>query len=282
MKKNFLIQIVLVLAVLFIIIFLYLQPKTVLESDIVDSQNVQQVDENSFYEFLISEADKYGEEVINYNNTLLENIEKNSDIKDSVKLNYNRLIQFWEMNNFAPLISYYEEQLLYFLNGEVDSLYFADEYFDASRGVSEELKTELFKKSILYYQSVDQDSLDSDRLMNYAICLVESGSNPMQGIGILNNIAQKEPENYKVQLNLGYFSVKSGQFDKAESRFLKVLEINPDFSEAYLYLGDVAETIKDYDKAIEYYTKYKNTLSNQKIAEEVEKYINQIKVKKKN
>jgi predicted Zn-dependent protease len=282
LKKNKLFQLILIFGVLLIIIFLYLQPKTVLKSETVDIQNNQQEDNNQFYSFLISEAAKYGEEALNFNNSLFEKT-KSSKNNDSIKSNYNNLIQFWEMNNFAPLVSYYEEQLLFFLDGKIDSLYFADEYFSASKGASEELKQKLFLRASEYYNSVDEleANLSTDQLMNYAICLVETGTNPMQGIGILNNISQREPENYKVQLNLGYFSVKSGQFDKAEQRFLNVLEIEPKFVEAYLYLGDVAETVKDYDKAIKYYTLYKNSLSNEKIALEVEKYIDQLRSKSK-
>jgi Tfp pilus assembly protein PilF len=59
-------------------------------------------------------------------------------------------------------------------------------------------------------------------------------------------------------VNLGYFAIKSGQFDKAEERFNKVLEVDPTYIDAYLYLADMHEKQQKPDLAIASLKEYKN------------------------
>jgi Tfp pilus assembly protein PilF len=96
----------------------------------------------------------------------------------------------------------------------------------------------------------------------------------MQGIGILKGIEQKDPKNIKALINLGYFSIKSGQFKKAEQRFNQVLEIDDTYAQAYLYLADLHERQKKYESAIVDLENFKSLISNedQKV-KEVDAYI---------
>ena len=63
------------------------------------------------------------------------------------------------------------------------------------------------------------------------------GENPMEGILKLRELAENNPNNVEAQYNLGLLSIQSGQFDRAVSRFEKVIEIEPANIEAYFYLG---------------------------------------------
>jgi len=74
-------------------------------------------------------------------------------------------------------------------------------------------------------QKMDSIDPDSVRLQN-AIQLVE-GPNPMEGITILRELIAKDSNNVDAHYYLGLFSVRSGQMDKAMSRFRKVLDLRP-------------------------------------------------------
>jgi tetratricopeptide (TPR) repeat protein len=70
--------------------------------------------------------------------------------------------------------------------------------------------------------TTDPDSL---KLME-GIELV-NGPNPMEGITMLRELIEKDSNNVDAQYYLGLFSVKSGQIEKAEERFAKVLALRP-------------------------------------------------------
>ena len=101
----------------------------------------------------------------------------------------------------------------------------------------------------------------------------------MKGITLLKEIEKTDSSNVKLQLTFAFFSVKSGQIDKAIKRFNKVLEIDPLFIEAYLHLADAYEKQGDKNKNIEMLTKYANLTEDAMAKQEVLKYIEQLKSK---
>jgi tetratricopeptide (TPR) repeat protein len=119
---------------------------------------------------------------------------------------------------------------------------------------------------------------DLEIQVDLGVCLIEGstflGTPPMEGIGILKKVEQKDPNNIKALINLGYFAIKSGQFEKAEQRFNQVLKIDSEYAEAYLYLADLHERQKNYETAIADLENFKSIISDdQKKVDEVDAYI---------
>ena len=56
--------------------------------------------------------------------------------------------------------------------------------------------------------------------------------NPMEGIGPIREVVQRDPDNLYAQMILGLGGMKSGQFDKAIERFKIVVDKQPDNLEA--------------------------------------------------
>jgi tetratricopeptide (TPR) repeat protein len=154
----------------------------------------------------------------------------------------------------------------------------ADRYFFASSYSQDHLRGHIYELAISAYEAVLRKNPESSEAkINLAVCYVESSGQPMKGISILKEILEKDPDNLKAHLNLGYFSVKSGQFDKAIERFEKVLQINPSYTEAYIYLGDVYEAQGEIDRAIEYYSRYAENVENPTLKAGAENYIKKLK-----
>lgn len=114
------------------------------------------------------------------------------------------------------------------------------------------------------------ESLDAKT--GVATCYVEGSENPMQGITMLREVVQVEPENVNANLNLGLFSMRSGQFDKAIGRFETVVKKKPS-AENYALLAEAFEQNGQKDKAIQALTKAKEYVIDPQIIAGIDAYI---------
>lgn len=80
-----------------------------------------------------------------------------------------------------------------------------------------------------------------------ALTYVES-PNPMQGITMLRQVLEQDPENVLALQSIGQMSIRTGQWDKAVGRFEKLTKINPNDSQAWYFLGT---SYKNLGKATE-------------------------------
>jgi tetratricopeptide (TPR) repeat protein len=125
-------------------------------------------------------------------------------------------------------------------------------------------KTDWFARSrTCFEKAVKLAPEDLDIQVDLGVCLMEGstflGTPPMEGIGML--------------INLGYFGIKSGQYEKAEGRFNQVIAIDKTYAEAYLYLADLHERQKLYKKAIADLENFKSLIDDPKKVNEVDDYI---------
>ncbi|MDQ3193348.1 MAG: tetratricopeptide repeat protein [Bacteroidota bacterium] len=188
------------------------------------------------------------------------------------------LVHLWELNKNPAAAAIYALQKAEIASSLENWLGAAERFFYAARFADNHLKHHVYNQAIRSYEEVLKLQPENvDAKINLAVCYVENSVDPMKGIGLLREVLANDSLNVKAHLNLGYFSVKSGQFDKAIERFEKVIEINPDYVEAYLYLGDVYETKGDNEKAIKYYEKYKDEVKNPSLSAEIGNYIEKLK-----
>ncbi|MDA0728238.1 MAG: hypothetical protein O3B70_01340 [Bacteroidetes bacterium] len=84
-----------------------------------------------------------------------------------------------------------------------------------------------------------------------------NGSNPMEGIMELRELADGNPPNLDAVFMLGQFSIQSGQLDKARQRFTQVVDANPTRVDAHWELamldleeGFLEEAVEGFDLCI--------------------------------
>jgi tetratricopeptide (TPR) repeat protein len=113
-----------------------------------------------------------------------------------------------------------------------------DAYYEAFNfTVDQSKRKSLGEKAREYYQRVlDENSSLLDVKSKLAMTHV-AGSNPMQGITMLREVLEEDPNNQLAIYNLGMLSINSGQLEKAIERFELLKELDPDKPEAYFYLG---------------------------------------------
>lgn len=105
---------------------------------------------------------------------------------------------------------------------------------------------------------------------------VNDGAAPMQGIALLREVVAKDPDNIPANLNLGLFSMKSGQFEKALGRFNTVIKQKPDF-ETYFYLAESYKQLGRKKEAISAYEKCKELMPDPVFGQRIDQYIKELK-----
>ncbi|MCC8424475.1 M48 family metallopeptidase [Mucilaginibacter sp. UR6-11] len=108
------------------------------------------------------------------------------------------------------------------------------------------------------------------------VAYVNGGASPMQGIALLREVVAQDPDNINANLNLGLFSMKSGQFDKAVQRFKTVIAHKPDF-ESYFYLAETYKQLGQKPEAIAAYEKCKQMMPNPVFGQRIDQYIKELK-----
>ncbi len=111
-----------------------------------------------------------------------------------------------------------------------------------------------------------------------AVVMVQS-ENPMQGIMMLREILDENPDQIDVHWHLAHFSVQSGQFDIAVERFAKVIELDADgvFPDARFYLGKTYATLEKNQEAIQEFELYLKLASDSTVKKRVEEFIFELK-----
>ena len=190
---------------------------------------------------------------------------------------------FWASINNAGLSAYFVEKLA-LKDGKVESWYnSAFRYLMASRN-SDKMGEKLYftRKAINAFSKVlELDPSNLEAKANLGVCYVEGsqvlGTQPMQGVLLLKEVLEKDSKNITALINLGYFSIQSGQYEKAIERFNQVLEFKPDYIDAYIYLADTYQRMGKKSEAIKVLETLKSKNKNPEIETNVNEFIQELK-----
>ena len=81
-----------------------------------------------------------------------------------------------------------------------------------------------------------------------ALSNIQNGESPeaqMKGILQMRSLADKNPENADLQWNMGLFSMQSGQYEKAVTRFEKVIRLDAQRLNAYMQMAVSYAALQD-------------------------------------
>ena len=134
----------------------------------------------------------------------------------------------------------------------------------------------LINKAIYSYKkALDLNPKSLNAQTGLGVAYVTGTKNPMQGIQLLLGVVKVEPKNLKANMNLGMFSMKSGQFQKAIERFKTVIEVNAT-PEAWFYLGTSYENLDMKSEAILAYQKSKELAADPSLSNFVDRKIKEL------
>lgn len=158
----------------------------------------------------------------------------------------------------------------------------AEDLLKAARFIQDASKGVLYTEAIRAFEEalkINPDNLSVKTGLGTAMVETSTltGSAPMQGIGVLREVLAKDSGFVEAHLQLGLFSLTSRQFDKAIERFSKVLMLDTSRIDMYVYLGDTYASMGNKDKAIENFEKYKSRISDTLIINNINSYIKNLK-----
>ncbi|MFY0600912.1 MAG: tetratricopeptide repeat protein [Cyclobacteriaceae bacterium] len=238
-------QIIVIIVGVLLVIFLYQLPRVAVENDVITDVMP--------HELNVSDADN--EVIISLRNQIgsSSSKEKSINFADSLASVYLKYQLVDSAEAYARLV----------LN--LDSSFFGRYragmiYYKAFQTASDEKKAAGLgsKTRDILERLMLEDSSNMSLRNKFAMTLVVS-ENPMQGIMMLREILEQEPENREAIFNLGLLAIRSGQMDRARDRFIKLIEMNESDHEAHFYLGVVyvetgesAEGIKTFKRYLEF------------------------------
>jgi tetratricopeptide (TPR) repeat protein len=190
---------------------------------------------------------------------------------------HKKLAQQWDDVNLASPASLYYEMIAEEVPTFDSWLKAGDRFTDAYQQSMDSLvQPALVQKAISSYQKADKIKPNTLEVKTgLGIAYVTGTPNPMQGITLLLDVVKQDPKNLKANLNLGLFSMKSGQFDKAVERFKTVIAITPS-AEAWFYLASSYESMDKKTEAIAAYLKTKEIAADPNMSQFVDRKINEL------
>ncbi|HLG03298.1 MAG TPA: tetratricopeptide repeat protein, partial [Bacteroidia bacterium] len=107
-----------------------------------------------------------------------------------------------------------------------------------------------------YNKALDLEPDNAAAKIGLGISVVQSSSDPMQGVKLLLEVEKADSTNVDVQLALGDLAVESKQYDKAVLRYGTALRLRPDLYGIHLSLADVHNLLGDTATAIAHLEEY--------------------------
>jgi len=214
-----------------------------------------------------------------YLRTAIKNLSSEDKQQMDRQQSADSLLNFWSTRKRPDLAAHFSEEKALQTNKAEDWFLAGNRYYYSVQFVGDKTEEPLlvqsavrcFKKGL----AISPDNTDAKIML--ASCYVENGVDPMKGIAQLREIEKTDSNNVKLQLSFAFFSLKSGQTDKAINRFKKVLRIDPGYLEAYLHLADAYEQQGNKEGTIEMLELYASKTDDAMARLEVSKYIKQLK-----
>jgi tetratricopeptide (TPR) repeat protein len=212
---------------------------------------------------------------------MLEHSISRGDVHDQQLHVFHELSRFWRdsAGSFGPFAWYTAEAAR--LENSEKSLTFAARLF-LNRLIDESdprIKSweagqakDLFERSLKI-----NPASDSSKVGLGSVFLFGGVDAPMQGIGMIREVADRDSTNVYAQWTLGQASLYSGQLDKATERFKRIARMQPNNVDAVLLVAETAERMGNNAEAVEWYSKSLPSLSDTAIKKEVEARIAKLK-----
>jgi len=123
----------------------------------------------------------------------------------------------------------------------------------------------------------EPENLDYQASYAQAIALTDPA--PLKGVSMLREILKKDPKHQKTWYILGVLAIQSNQLDKANGRFSFLNENYPNFPDAWYYRAQVLYSLGKTDSTVICLQKFKSLINDSMLKKEVQKQIEEIKVK---
>lgn len=212
----------------------------------------------------------------------LETAVVRGDVKEQQIKVFRQLADFWKDSAHLLLpYAWYMGKAAKLENSQKNLTFAAQFYLEGVRRQEEPaLKRWMaLEAKELFEKALQLDPVNDSLKIGLGSCYLLGGisDNPMQGIQMIREVADRDPHNMYAQFMLGLGGLISGQLDKAIERLTKVAEHEPGNLEAILMLADACERKGDKTNAIKWYTAGKKLLKDPGFLKDIDERINALK-----
>ena len=237
MQKH---RIVLILLSLVLIIVLYFLPRVVIDNeqdqDIGNSSNQEVEDQGGVDPDIL---DLHSAEITDQDNLKINNLmaEMNNEGSDLLILADSLSRIYLAYNQFDSAAKYFE--IIAEINpGPKEFEKAGNAYYDALGFAMEKEEANTYsEKAGYYYELLLKDDPSRLDIKNKLAMTYISSANPMQGITLLREILEADPENENGLFNMGILAIQSGQYERASERFKNLVSLYPQNLQGQFYLG---------------------------------------------
>jgi tetratricopeptide (TPR) repeat protein len=237
------------------------------------SYNIQKVLEASRSQLSVDQRSRLAQ---------LENSIVRGNVREQKAEVYKQIAAFYRDTAHLLLpFAYYTGEAAKLENSE-KSLTFAARFFleNARKQEDEGLKKWMAGESKqLFEKALVLDPADDSLKIGLGSCYIfgNIADNPMQGIMMIREVAERDPSNMYAQFMLGVGGLMSGQLDRAIDRLSIVASKQPENVEAKLMLAEAYERKGDKQNAVKWYESVRSHIGNPEILQELDKRIQALK-----
>lgn len=210
--------------------------------------------------------------------TSLENTVVRGDVKSQQIAAYQQLYTIWDGLNELPIAAHYAAESAK-LENSGKSLTFAANLFLEHLSHTQDAGVRMWQANSaleLLDKAIALEPTNDTLKIKKGALLVSNTGEPMKGIGILREVAERNPDFLDAQLTLANFSITSGQYDKAIERMESVLKRHPDEPKALFLMAVAHQSKGENAKAVELLRQCRKLIKDPALAAEIDGYIKSI------
>jgi len=247
------------------------------KSSVIRQQAITEINIDTI---LYHEKEQLSPEQVTWLGTLEKSVIR-GDVKNQQLDVFHQLAHFWKdsAHVFEPY-AWYTAEAARLENSEKSLTFAAHLFLNNLRGDNNQqlIKWKALQAKDLFERSLKINPQNDSSLIGLGASYIFGGiaDNPMEGIQKIMQVVEKDSNNIFAQTILGHGSVISGQYDRAISRFGRVLELEPENLEAIMMMAEVYERKADKISAIKWYRKAGEFVKNPELKAELQRRIEEL------
>jgi tetratricopeptide (TPR) repeat protein len=277
MQKH---RILLILSSLVLIVVLYFLPRVVVDNEqdqpIVNSSSDQEVNEAGDADGEI--LNLHAVEITDEDNSKIDHFKTEMDsegsnhlaLADSLSRIYSAYNQFDSAAKYYGIIAEIKPDPVEFEKA-------GNAYYDAlGFAMDKEMANSYSEKARYYFENLLKDDPSRLDIKNKLAMTYISSDNPMQGINLLREILEADPENENGLFNMGILAIQSGQYERAGERFKNLVSLYPQNLRAQFYLGLCYFELGEKDNAIRQFELVKSIENDPAVLATIDGYLKEL------
>jgi tetratricopeptide (TPR) repeat protein len=270
-------RLLLILITASIVVLIFLLPKVVVQSENELASSTGSGDStvatgNPSAHGEVSESDQSAISTLRAQFDLSSGNEKSSIFADSLWSLYSKTGRYDSAAWFA-------ESSASFLKTTESYLRAGNSYYEAySYALESEKQNQMGAKAREYLgKALEANPKLYEAKAKMAMTFMTSGAPPMQGIRMLREVAEEDPNNEFALFSLGMLSIQSQQYDRAVEWLTKLVTVNPQHLQGQVFLGLALSNTGETEKAREQFEKTKKMTTDQSVIATIDSYLKDLK-----